>query len=104
MKFKQQKDELKHLQHVMSDHQANEALANQLLSKPKAKPKLKVISGSTASKPRISVDHVEPLSQKQLEQRRQYSHFTRSSKINELLLRRDAEIYSLFKKHADIVD
>lgn len=74
------------------------------LALPVDKPtRVKVQSGSTASRNRVPVGYIQPLTPVQFEQRRKYSEFLKKSRLSDLQLREKHDQRQILCSFTDIV-
>ena len=97
-----EKSKLQELQLSTAKVQSQEILRVYALPKHKS-DRVKVLSGSTVSKGRMSTDYVPPLTSTQFEQRRKYSDYLRKSRFSELELREKYENRKLLRAYTDII-
>ena len=101
--YNRERNKLRQLQLTTSQVQADEVLSLHALPKHAA-AKVKVISGSTASRNRVSTNYVPPLLSTHFAQRRKYSEFLRKSQANDLTLRQQHDSRQCILGYTDIVN
>ena len=100
--FSTEKRKLLELQLSTACVKAQELLID--LALPVDKPtRVKVKSGSTASRNRVPVGYVQPLTPLQFEQRRKYSEFLKKSRLSDLQLREKHDQRQILCSFTDIV-
>lgn len=96
-----ERSRLSELQLSTAKIQAQELLRHYSLPRRKS-AKVKVQAGSTASKGRVSVDYIPPLTASQFEQRKKYSDYLRRSRFAQIDLREARENKKLLHRYADV--
>lgn len=101
--FEEERAKLAALQRKSAQKQAGPVL--QLHAMPKVSPtKVKVMSGSTASRQRVPVGYIPPLTAEHMTQRRKYSDYLTKTKMGEIDTRQRCATVELMKNYCDTLD